>query len=134
MKITGTIESGLGKGVFFTSLDWVVEQFERAMGFKPYPGTVNVRIVESDLPALKSLFAEKDFELVPDNPAFCTAWLKKVRVNGVPAAAVFPAEDVKVHGREIIELIAGEHLRNSYGLKDGDHVTITEFEQPFDEE
>jgi riboflavin kinase, archaea type len=128
MKITGVIESGLGKGAFFTSLEWVVDQFERAMGFKPFPGTLNVRVLEGDLPALRSFFAKKDFELVPDNPAFCTALLKKVRVNGTPAAAVFPSEDVKAHGREIIELISEKHLKDTHGLKDGDQVTITEFE------
>ncbi|MEW5725918.1 MAG: DUF120 domain-containing protein, partial [Thermodesulfobacteriota bacterium] len=112
------------------SLDWVVDQFERAMGFKPFPGTLNVRVLEPDLPALKVFFAEKDFELVPENPAFCTAWLKKVRVNGAPAAAVFPSEDVKAHGGEIIELISGKHFKDTQGWKDGDRVTITEFEFP----
>lgn len=128
MKITGVIESGLGKGAFFTSLDWVVNQFEGAMGFKPFPGTLNVRVIESDRPVLKSFFAEKDFELVPDSAAFCTAWLKKVRINGMPAAAVFPSEEVKAHAREVIELIAEKRLKDAQGLKDGDKVIITEFE------
>jgi len=128
MEIRGVIESGLGKGAFFVSLDWVMDQFEKAMGFKPFPGTLNVRVLESDLPALRSFFAEKDFELVPDNPTFCTAWFKKVRVNGAPAAAVFPSEDVKAHGQEIIELICEKSLKDTLGLKDGDQVSITEFE------
>ena len=127
MQIRGVIKSGLGKGARFAGLDWVTDQFEKAMGFKPFPGTLNVRVIESDLPALRSFFAEKDFELVPDNPTFCTAWLKKVRVNGVPAAAVFPSEDVRAHGGEVLELMSERHLKDTLGLKDGDQVSITEF-------
>lgn len=127
MKIIGVIESGLGKGAFFTSLDWVVDQFEGAMGLKPFPGTLNVRVLSHSVALLESFFATKDFELLPDNPAFCTAWLKKVRVNGTPAAAVFPGEEVRAHGGEIIELISGKNLKEEHGLQDGDQVTITEF-------
>ena len=128
MQIRGVIQSGLGEGAFFAGLDWVVDQFERAMGFKPFPGTLNVRVFESDIPALKTFFSEKDFELVSDNPSFCSARLRKVRINGIPAAAVFPSEDVRAHGREIIELMAEKHLKDALGLKDGDQVSITEFE------
>ena len=127
MEIKGFIESGAGKGAFFTTLDWVVVQFEKAMGFKPFPGTLNVKIVPEDLSKLEVLFGKEDFELVPDDPNFCTAGFKKVRVCGVPGAAVFPSEDVRIHGKDIIEIMADRHVKESLDLKDGDQVTITEF-------
>ena len=128
MKLIGYIQSGIGKGSFFTGLDWVVEQFREAMGFEPYPGTLNVRIREEDLPFIDPFFSEKDFDLIPDDPQFCSASLKKVKVNGIPAAAVFPSEDVLIHGKSIIEIIANCHLKETLHLDDGDQVTITEFD------
>jgi riboflavin kinase len=127
MEITGVIETGVGKGAFFTNLDWVVEQIERNAGFKPYPGTLNIRVCDEDLAKLDALFACKDFELVPDDPQFCTAGARIIRINGIPAMAVFPGEDVHVHGREVIEIITSCHVKDTFHLKDGDQVTITDF-------
>jgi HAD superfamily hydrolase (TIGR01509 family) len=126
MQITGQIESGAGKGAFFTSLDWVVEQFDQAMGFKPFPGTLNVRVSSEGIDDLEALFSEKDFEIHPDNPEFCAAGFKRVWVEGIPAAAVFPSEDVRIHGKDVIEIIAGRHIKSALSLADGDEVTITD--------
>ena len=127
MKLTGLIQSGAGKGAFFTNLEWVVEQFEKAMGFRPFPGTLNILIRDEDQPHINAFFSMKDFELVPDDPQFCSASLKKVKVNGIPAAAVFPSEDVHIHGKEVIEIISNCHLKETLNLGDGDQVTITEY-------
>ena len=127
MNIIGTIEKGAGQGAFFTSLDWVVEQFEAVMGFKPFPGTLNVRVLDKDLSKLDRFFSEEDFEIVPDKPQFCSAQLKKIRVNGILAAAIFPSDDVRIHGKEIIEIMSNCHLKETLHLKDGDEVTITDF-------
>ncbi len=129
MKLRGTIQKGIGEGSFFTSLDWVVEQFERAMGFAPFPGTLNVRICDEDLPQVDAFFSNKDFELIPTDPHFCSGSFKRVRVNGILAAAVFPSEDVHVHGKEIVEIISDRHLKGTLHLEDGDLVTITEISE-----
>ncbi len=126
MELTCVIEKGTGKGAFFTSLDWVVEQFQSKLGFRPFPGTLNVRVLEEDLPKLGMFTAEKDLELIPSDPDFCAAGLKRVRINGVPAVAVFPSEDVRVHGKEIIEIISEFNLKASLNLVNGDQVSITD--------
>ena len=100
MKLRGVIQKGVGQGSFFTSLPWVKEQYQKAMGFSPYPGTVNVRISEEDLSQMDDFFSTKDFEIVPTDPKFCAGSFKKVYINGIPGAAVFPSEDVRVHGKE----------------------------------
>lgn len=125
MKIRGTIEKGAGKGAFFTGLDWVVEQFERELGWKPFPGTLNVRVAQEDLCRLDEFFAKKDLELVPENPEFCSAGLKSVHVNGIPAVVVFPSEEVRIHSNDVIEVIAGCHIKESLHLEDGDEVNIS---------
>jgi len=126
MELTGVIVEGKGKGAFFTSLDWVVEQFQSKMGFRPFPGTLNVRVLDEDLPKLEKFIATKDFELIPRDQDFCSAWLKRVRINGIPAAAVFPSEDVRVHGKEVIEIISEVNIKASLNLANGDQVIITD--------
>jgi CTP-dependent riboflavin kinase len=124
MQITGVVEGGKGQGAFFVGLDWVIEQFEREMGFKPFPGTLNVRVSPGDVSELERLFSDRDFELIPDDPQFCSARVKRLSVNGLPAAAVLPSEDVRIHGKDVIEIMAGCHIKQALQLDDGDRVTL----------
>jgi len=129
MILNGYIQSGIGRGAFFTRLDWVVKQFQEAMGFPPHPGTVNIQIWDCDLPKVHNFFSPKDFEIVPPDPQFCEGACKKVKINGILAAAVFPAEDIRVHGWAIIEIIAGCHIKDTLHLKDGDPVVISDLQE-----
>lgn len=38
MTISGSIQSGIGKGGYFTSVDWVVQQCRDKLGYAPFPG------------------------------------------------------------------------------------------------
>ena len=80
-----------------------------------------------DLPNSRPSF-DLDCELVPDNPEFCSAGLKKVLINGIPAALIVPSEDVRIHGKEIVEIVADRHIKDALGLDDGDQVIITDFD------
>jgi CTP-dependent riboflavin kinase len=128
MRITGTIQKGAGQGAFFTQLPWVVEQFEKAMGFKPFPGTLNVRVADEDLLKLIVFCSKEDFEIIPSDPGYCSGRFKRIRVNGVPAALVFPEEHVHIHGKETLEIMAPFHIKEIFNLADGDQVTITDFD------
>lgn len=121
----GTIQSGTGQGAFFTRLDWVVDQCRTLLGWPPFPGTLNVRLGDEDLEHLDAFLRKTDAELVPEDPRFCSALVKRVAVNGVPAALVLPSEDVRVHGKRILEILAPCHLKSTLDLKDGDPVTVT---------
>ena len=46
MKITGEVTTGLGKAAYFLSKDFYVSEFIKNLGFKPYPGTLNIVIPE----------------------------------------------------------------------------------------
>ena len=124
MKISGIIQSGAGKGAYFTQLEWVVKQCEKMLGYKPFPGTLNVFVVDEDLPRLNRFLQETGLELTPDDPAFCAAGIKRVGVNGIEAAVVLPSEDVRIHESRVIELIASCNLKNALGLGDGDEITL----------
>jgi CTP-dependent riboflavin kinase len=125
MQISGIIQSGAGKGAFFTQVDWVVRQCEEMLGYRPFPGTLNVRVDDSDMAVLTHLANGNDFELLPDDPAFCSAKVTKVTLNGIAAAVVMPAEDVRIHEEQIVELIAACNIKKVLGLKDGDAVRLS---------
>ena len=122
--IRGIIQSGAGKGIYFTQMDWVVEQCSRMLGYKPFPGNLNVQVSGEDLKNLDLFLRESDFELVPDDPAFCSARVKSVTVNNIPGAVILPAEDVRIHEKRVIEIIAACSLKETLGIGDGDLVTV----------
>lgn len=125
MEISGVIQSGAGKGAFFTQVDWVVDQCVRNLGYRPFPGTLNVHISNDYKECLNCLKATMDARLIPDDPSFCTAQLKKVQVNGIPAAVIIPAEDVRVHEGHILEIICACGIKETLGLEDGDTVSLS---------
>ena len=126
MKISGVIERGAGKGAHFTQVEWVVKQCEHKLNMTPFPGTLNVRINDETAHRLADFLRISDIELVPDDPSFCVAHVKKVTVNGIVAAVVLPSEDVRIHDNRTIELIASCNLKKRLGLDDGDTVTISD--------
>jgi phosphoglycolate phosphatase len=48
-----------------------------------------------------------------------------VSIQGIQAAIVIPAEDVRVHAKNVVEIIAPEMLKNALNVKDGDWVTVS---------
>lgn len=124
MRLRGVIQSGKGAGAWFTQLDWVLAQCRDLLGFQPFPGTLNVKVLDEDLPGLTGMLQRRAGELVPPDPAFCSAGVVKVTVNGLAGAVVLPAEEVRVHGADVIEILSGHHLKQELGLTDGDQVEI----------
>jgi len=126
--LKGKIVSGAKKAAFFTQLDWVLEQCSEKLGFKPFPGTLNVEILPESLLDAESIQEEKSIELVPpdsNDATFCTAQVLPVSIEEVNAAIIIPAEKVRVHGKNIIEVIAPMSLKDTLNIDDGDTVTLT---------
>lgn len=128
MKLCGVIQSGVGKGAFFTQVDWVVKQCEALLGYKPFPGTLNVNICEADMDKIERFLATADGELLPDDSKFCAAKVKKITVNALSAAVVLPSEDVRVHENRVLEIIAAQNLKQALGLEDGSEVILSDFQ------
>ena len=125
LKIIGKIVGGAKKGAFFTQLDWVQKQCLNKLGFAPWPGTLNLDIRVDHAAVIEELKATKGLELVSPDSNYCSGHVFPVAIEGLPAAVVIPAEDVRVHAKNIIEIISPEMLKDALGVKDGDQVTIT---------
>jgi len=124
-NITGKIVSGVKQGAFFTQLDWVQEQCLEKLGFKPFPGTLNLEIAIENMAIIGALQAQAGFELVPPDSNFCSGLVFPITVEGISGAIVAPAADVRVHAKNIIEIISRLGLKDALGVEDGDWVTLT---------
>ena len=125
MKLTGKVVSGARRAAFFTQLDWVQEQCAAKLGFKPYPGTLNIELSSQSLINLRVLEKEAKTEFVPPDPKYCVARLLSVSLSSIAGAMIFPAEDVRIHGKSIVEIIAPVRLKDVLNIEDGDQITFT---------
>jgi len=122
--LKGKIVSGVKKGAFFTRLDWVQEQCREKLGFRPYPGTLNLELSSEYLPVVEAMQKLEGIELSSPDPVFCSGKTLPVKIEGVSGAIIIPAEEVRVHGKNIVEIIAPLKLRESLDVTDGDAVTV----------
>lgn len=82
----------MGEGAKFTQIDWVRRQFIDKLGIDPYPGTLNLKIIDKDsLENLKALRILPGIEIKPDNPSFCIGRCYHVMIEGkIKGAIVIP--------------------------------------------
>ena len=125
LEITGTIVSGAGQGAFFTQLEWVKEQCLEKLGFAPWPGTLNLEISTDRVDLIEELREKGGKALISPDANYCSGHVLPISIEGIKAAIVIPAEDVRVHAKNIIEIIAPEMLKDELDVKDGDWVTLT---------
>ena len=126
--IKGRVFSGLGRGAYFTQLDWVKQQCLEKLGFIPFAGTLNIRVNEGYLEFVQQVKGESAIDVVPPSPDFCPANAIPILIDNLKAAIIFPhAEEFteEVHSTEVIEVIAPIEIKKALHLKDGDEVVIT---------
>jgi riboflavin kinase, archaea type len=122
MEIKGKITSGIGKGTYFMSQDIYVEQFLEKLNFKPFVGTLNIKIESDGITSIMKIPNDK-FGLVHGKGKFGDVkYIKAVLNNTVLGAIVFPAKTK--HTEDVLEFISNENLRKILKLKDGDIVTV----------
>ena len=122
--LTGKIVSGVRQGAFFTQLDWFQEQCQEKLGFKPYPGTLNIEISTDKIPEIEALENEEGSKFIPPEATFCSGKAVPVSIAGIRSAIIIPAAEVRVHGKNIVEVIAPVNLKEKLGVADGDSITL----------
>ena len=125
LVITGKIISGAGEGAYFTQIGWVQQQCDEKLGFKPYPGTLNLEISEEYFSIVEYLAQKIGIELISPDPNFCNAKVFPVSLGDIIGAIVLPEEKVRVHPRNIIEIIAPLNIKASLNVQDGYFILFT---------
>jgi CTP-dependent riboflavin kinase len=124
VKIRGRIVEGLRVGANFTQVSWVRKQFISKLSIDPYPGTLNLEIVEQkDLQNFEVLKATQGVEILPEDPSFCSAKCYPVLINGLlRGAIVLPM--VEGYPKNKMELIASESIKRVLSVKAGDDLEV----------
>jgi len=123
-KLTGVVFSDLGRAASFMEIRWVAENLEQALGFKPFPGTLNIKL---DTPDAENAWraarrAEGILISAPDE-SFCAARCFRVRIEGNwPGAVILPAVDG--YPADKLEVIAPVRLNDALDIEDGARISI----------
>lgn len=122
---SGKVVPGLGTGGAFLKLKGYTESVQKLLGFKVYPGTLNVKIPAEQIDLRLSMRGLKPVEI----PGFETGGKRygklsmyKAKIFGEPAGVVFP--EMSHHGLDVLEIISPDNMRERYKLKDGADIEI----------
>ncbi len=124
--IRGRVMGGLGEGAYYVEV--YSEHFEKALGFRPYPGTLNILVQnEGSRIALNRMrrgppLIVKGF--TQEDRTFGDVICYRVKINGSIDGAVVIAQRTH-HSENVIEIIAPINLREELNLEDGSSVTLT---------
>ncbi len=124
IAIKGRITEGLKESSFFTHLPWVREQFITKLGIDPYPGTLNLDIVDAeDVEKLREIKQRRGIEIVPAEPGFCLAKCFHILVCGkINGAIIIP--QVPDYPESKLEIISSVSVKDVLSLKAGDLVLV----------
>ena len=122
MKINGEVTTGLGKAAFFLSQEFYTKEFEKNLGFIPYPGTLNVIVSDEYLDEISEIKNTCQNLIKPDEGFGAVKYIEAKLNDKVNGAIVFPAKTT--HEENYLEFIAQEKLRDELNLEDGDIVLL----------
>lgn len=124
-ELTGKIVAGVKQAAYFTQLDWVQQQCMEKLGFRPCPGTLNLEIQKDSLAIIGELQKKRGVkELVPPDPGFCSARILPVFLGKERGAIIIPDEEVQVHEKNVVEVIAPVNLKEALRVSNGDSLTV----------
>jgi riboflavin kinase len=123
-KLAGRVISGVGEGSYYMGKRGYREQFERELGFDPYPGTLDIKLDKASL-ELKAMLTQLPGKQVEgfrtSERTFGPVKFFPAKLKDKEAALILP---LRSHYADVVELIAPKKLRESLKLKDGDVVQV----------
>ena len=122
MKINGEVTTGLGKAAYFLSQEFYTREFERNLGFVPFPGTLNVVVSDDYLDEINEIKNNCQNLIKPDECFGAVKYIPAKLCDEINGAIVFPAKTT--HEENYLEFIAENKLRDQLNLKDGDIVSL----------
>jgi riboflavin kinase, archaea type len=122
ITIAGTVFSGKGKGKKFVELSWFKRQVEEKLGFSPYLGTLNLRLLEKEVEK-RELLETKGGVTVEPQTGYYSGILFRSTIEGLECAVVIPI--MPNYPNDVLEVISPVYLRGKVKLADGSSVTVS---------
>jgi riboflavin kinase len=119
--LKGRVFSGEGIGSLFVNLGWAKKQFQEKLGFKPYPGTLNLQLSSgTDVKMLRNTM--KGIKIRAPEGFHEGRCFKALIMGKYLGAVVVP--DVPGYPRDLLEILAPVNLRDELELKDGANIEV----------
>lgn len=130
IHIRGTVQTGLGEGRYYLSRPGYDQQFQDHLGWKPYPGTLNLDLGGAEANKLKFLrknpvFVVEGFQA--EGRSFGGVTCFPARIGEQEVAAILPN---RTHYTTVLEVIAPVRLRDSLPCEDGDELELDVLLEP----
>ncbi|MDK2781806.1 MAG: riboflavin kinase, archaea type [Archaeoglobi archaeon] len=125
LYIRGKVFTGLGEGRYYLSLSGYINQISRIIGFQPYPGTLNIRVLPEDLEIRRRLSKKPGYEIKgfeSEGRKFGDCKLFIGEVESIKCGVVIPERTH--YPEDVLEIIAPLNLRDKLGLGDGDIIRL----------
>lgn len=125
LVLTGAVKAGLGEGRYYLSRPGYVAQFERHLGWAPYPGTLNLELPGPEANKLRFLRKHPVFQVEAfqaEGRTFGGVSAYPATVQGQACAAILPHRS---HHTSTLEVIAPVRLRDAIPCSDGQSLTVT---------
>lgn len=122
MEINGKVTTGLGKAAYFLLQEFYTREFNKNLGFIPYPGTLNIIVSSENLDEINKTKDNCQNIIKPDEGFGAVKYIKAKLNDKVDGAIVFPAKTT--HEENYLEFIAENRLRDDFNLEDGDIVSL----------
>ena len=125
----GKVVSGMGEGAYYMSLEGYRKQFKEKLGYEPYAGTLNIRLIDQ-------IFMNARRELGKQPSIFINGFSDGTRTYGwvkcyravindgrVNNAAVLVLERTH-YDDSMLEVISPESIKQATGITNGDRVKV----------
>lgn len=126
-QLSGSVKTGLGEGAYYMKLDGYRKQFERRLGYAPFPGTLNLTVPKElgdQVYRDPAFFTIEGFS--SGGRTFGGLRAKRCIISAgnakIEGALIIP--DRTSHSTDTVELIAKVNLRQKLGLKEGGKVRV----------
>jgi riboflavin kinase, archaea type len=128
MTFSGRVFQGLGEGAYYIGLEGYKTQFAKALGFDPYPGTLNVKLESPDQVELKKELRGFDGLRIEgfqrDGRTYGGARCYQAKVGKEGLAGAVLVIDRTHYDDSVLEIISPEFIRGALGLKNGDVLRL----------
>lgn len=125
VHIRGTVQSGLGEGRYYLSRPGYDEQFQAHLGWKPYPGTLNLDLGAAEANKIRFLRRNPVYQIEgfrAEGRTFGGVTCHPATIGDVACAAILPDRS---HYTTVLEIIAPVCLRDELPCDDQDTLELS---------
>jgi riboflavin kinase len=123
MELEGEVTSGLGKGRYYMKKEVYQEVFNEKLGFRPFPGTLNLKVDEEERKKFEEDSETLEIrEVYEDGERLSNVDVTPCKIEGIECGLL--KLEYTEHPDSIAEVIAPVELREKFDLEDRDKVKI----------